>query len=175
MKMDKIAGSQNDEFYTPEYAVKPILKYVRPHSRVWCPFDTERSAFVRLLRESGHSVASSHLEDGIDFFASPTPTHDEFDYIISNPPYSKKQEVLSRLFSFQVPFAMLIGVVGLFESRQRFQMFKSNKFEIMYLDKRVSYFRSFDDAKPALNPPFSSVYVCSGVLPSQIVFEEIFK
>lgn len=28
MKMDKVAGSGNDEFYTPAYAIKPILKYV---------------------------------------------------------------------------------------------------------------------------------------------------
>ena len=25
MKMDQVASSQNDEFYTPEYAIKPIL------------------------------------------------------------------------------------------------------------------------------------------------------
>lgn len=30
MKMDKVAGSGNDEFYTPVYAVKPILKYLPP-------------------------------------------------------------------------------------------------------------------------------------------------
>lgn len=29
MKMDKVASSQNDEFYTPEYAIKPILKYIK--------------------------------------------------------------------------------------------------------------------------------------------------
>lgn len=29
MKMDKVAGSKNDEFYTPLYAITPILKYVR--------------------------------------------------------------------------------------------------------------------------------------------------
>lgn len=28
MKMDKVAGSGNDEFYTPAYAIRPILKYV---------------------------------------------------------------------------------------------------------------------------------------------------
>lgn len=28
MKMDKVAGSGNDEFYTPEYAVEPILEFV---------------------------------------------------------------------------------------------------------------------------------------------------
>lgn len=30
MKMDKVAGSGNDEFYTPEYAVTPIAKYLAP-------------------------------------------------------------------------------------------------------------------------------------------------
>lgn len=28
MKMDKVAGSGNDEFFTPRYAIEPILKYV---------------------------------------------------------------------------------------------------------------------------------------------------
>lgn len=28
MKLDKVANSQNDEFYTPVYAISPILKYV---------------------------------------------------------------------------------------------------------------------------------------------------
>ena len=34
---------------------------------------------------------------------------------------------------------------------------------------------AYEDIKPALNPPFSSVYLCSKILPSQIVFEEIKK
>lgn len=29
MKMDKIAGSGNDEFYTPQYAIEPLLKYLK--------------------------------------------------------------------------------------------------------------------------------------------------
>lgn len=38
MKMDKVAGSGNDEFYTPEYAIEPILDHVKEGSKVWCPF-----------------------------------------------------------------------------------------------------------------------------------------
>lgn len=30
MKMDKVAGSGNDEFYTPGYAIEPVMKYVTP-------------------------------------------------------------------------------------------------------------------------------------------------
>ena len=73
------------------------------------------------------------------------------------------------------PFAMLVGVVGLFESKRRFEMFRDNEFEIMYFDKRISYYQSYFDHKPTSNPPFSSVYVCRGVLPKQIVFEQIEK
>lgn len=54
-------------------------------------------------------------------------------------------------------------------------MFKNNKFEIMYFNKRIAYFKDFDEQKPSLNPPFSSVYICHNVLPRQIVFEELKK
>lgn len=84
-----------------------------------------------------------------------------------------KGEVLSRLFDIGIPFAMLVGVVGLFESQKRFEMFRDNEFEIMYFNKRIAYFKNYDEQKPSLNPPFSSVYVCHKILPKQIVFEEI--
>lgn len=70
---------------------------------------------------------------------------------------------------------MLVGVVGLFESQHRFELFKNHNFEIMYLNKRVSYFKDYAEQKPSLNPPFSSVYICNGILPKTIVFEEIIK
>lgn len=54
-------------------------------------------------------------------------------------------------------------------------MFRDNDFEIMYFDKRVSYFQNYDDQKPSLNPPFSSVYLCSGILPKRIMFEALDK
>lgn len=31
MKMDKVAGSGNDEYMTPPYAIKPILAYTPPN------------------------------------------------------------------------------------------------------------------------------------------------
>ena len=171
MKMDKVAGSGNDEFYTPSYAIEPLLKYIRKGSVVWCPFDTKDSLFVKMLTKHGCRVINTHLVNGEDFFK----LDKDCDYIISNPPYSCKGEVLSRLFELGKPFAMLVGVVGLFESQKRFDMFKNNDFEMMYFNKRVSYFKSYEDEKPALNPPFSSVYVCHNMLPKQIVFEEIDK
>lgn len=172
MKMDKVAGSGNDEFYTPLYAIKPIEKYIKPNSKIWCPFDTEDSLFVKEFRKLGHTVIATHIENGDNFFTYPVV---DCDYIISNPPYSLKTEVFEHLFKLGEPFAMLVGVVGLFESKKRFEMFRDNDFEIMYLNKRVAYFKSYEEQKPSLNPPFSSVYLCHNMLPKTIVFEEVEK
>ena len=179
MKLDEITNkalidgnlNPNDEFYTPNYAIIPLLKYLKSNSIIWCPFDTEESNFVKLLKANGHIVFNSHIETGNDFFKFEPDCN--YEYIISNPPYSIKAEVFERLFILKKPFAMLVGVVGLFESQKRFKMFKDNKFEIMYFDKRISYFKSYTDQKPSLNPPFSSVYICNNILPKQIMFEEI--
>ena len=127
---------------------------------------------MKLFRQRGYNVIATHIANGQDFFATEPP---ECDYIISNPPYSVKGDVFERLFHLNIPFAMLVGVVGLLESQKRFSMFRDHDFEIMYLNKRVSYFKSYVEQKPSLNPPFSSVYVCKGMLPKQIVFEEIIK
>lgn len=171
----EIVGSinPNDEYYTPNYAIEPLLKYLKPNSIIWCPFDTIHSNFVKMLDDAGHVVYYNHIENGDDFFKTEPPKNT--DYIISNPPYSLKAEVFERLFKLGIPFAMLVGVVGLFESKRRFDMFKNNKIEVMYFDKRISYFKSYDDQKPSLNPPFSSVYLCSNVLENVIVFENVLK
>jgi len=172
MKLDKVANSGNDEFYTPEYAIKPILKYIKEKSIIWCPFDMQESLFAKVLKKQGHTVILTHIENGQDFFNCDIP---KCDYIISNPPYSIKGEVFQRLFNINIPFAMLVGVVGLFESQKRFEMFANNEFEIMYMNRRVAYFKDYTEQKPSLNPPFSSVYVCKGMLPKQIIFESIDK
>lgn len=181
MKMDKVANSGNDEFYTPLYAITPLIKYLKDKEfrTIWCPFDTEESLFVKTLSKEGFNVINTHIEkENGDFFKlinSDFPTNNGVDAIVSNPPYSLKAEVLDSLFSSKIPFAMLLGVVGIFESQRRFDLFKNNPFEIMYMNKRVSYFMDYDEQKPSKNPPFSSVYITSNVLPSQIVFEEIDK
>ena len=173
MKMDKVAGSGNDEFFTPKFAIKPLLKYIKSNSKIWCPFDTHESNYVKLFSENGHEVVNGHINTGEDFFDYKNPL--ECDYIISNIPYSKKTEILATLFDWNIPFAVLVGVVGLFESQTRFNMFKNNEFEIMYFNKRISYMKDYISKKLEVNPPFSSVYVCHNILPQQIVFEEINK
>ena len=159
--------NKNDEYYTPEYAVYPIISRLKPMSTVWCPFDKDNSSYVKVLKEYGFNVVNGHIETGQDFFTVPVP---ECDYIISNPPFSRKVDVLDRLFDIGKPFAMLLGDGGLFGSKRKFEMFKNNKFELLIPNKRVAYIEKDSGLKNS--PPYLSIYVCSKLLDKQIVFDE---
>jgi hypothetical protein len=185
-KKEKIVNQEglivnpNDEYYTPYYAIEPIVKYLKPNSTILCPFDKDESLYVKVLKHLGFNVINSHIESGVDFFNIDKDfiKENKIDYIISNPPYSLKNEVLTHLFSLNTPFAMLMGVVGIFESDARFDLFSNNQFEVLYFNRRISYFKSYEnplDKENGFNPPFSSAYFCSNILPKQIVFEKISK
>ena len=49
------SGGSNDECYTPDYGVKPILKYIPKDAVVWCPFDTQESEFVKQIEQQNES------------------------------------------------------------------------------------------------------------------------
>lgn len=93
---------KNDEYSTPAYAVYPIAKRLRPNTIVWCPFDMKESQFVKVLSESGFEVIYGHIDTGQDFFQVDVP---KCDYVISNPPYSKKSAVINRLYEIGIPFS----------------------------------------------------------------------
>src|SRR5699024_2563954 len=141
MKPYKIIYNKNDEYYTPSYAIEPILPFIPKGSKVWCPFDTCESNYVKLLREHGCEVVHTHISLGEDFFNQEVPSGT--DFIVSNPPYSLKNEVFERLFKLEIPFAMLVGLVGIFESQLRFNLFKNNGVEVMYFNKRVAYLSEY--------------------------------
>ena len=163
--------NKNDEYYTPAYAVVPIMNKLARSSTVWCPFDTDESQYVKVLKENGFNVINTHILDGKDFFAIDVP---ECDYIISNPPYSLKGEVFKRLYEIGKPFAMLINFQGLFDHKERFELFKSHRIELMYLSPRVNYIKP-DNPDKATGVPFQSGYACSGILDSQLEFEWLSK
>lgn len=161
--------NKNDEYYTPKYAIRPLMPFLKPFKKIWCPFDMEWSNYVKMLSEE-HEVIYTHKDTGGDFFEIDVP---ECDAIISNPPYSSKTKVLEKLFEIDKPFAMLVGCLGVFESKRRYEMFSKNKFEVLNFDKRVSFIGA--DRQVKVNTPFSSIYICHNILPQQIMFREIDK
>ena len=162
--------NKNDEYYTPSYAVYPIIKYLKEGSTIWCPFVKEESNFVQVLTKEGFKVIYGHIETGQDFFKVEVP---ECDYIISNPPYSLKGEVFKRLYDIGKPFAMLINFQGIFDHKNRFEMFKNNRTEMLWLSPRVNYIKQGD--YKASGVPFQSGYLCSGIFKEQLNFEYLDK
>lgn len=162
--------SKNDEWYTPDYAVEPIMDYLMPNSKVWCPFDLEDSNFVKVLTSNGFQVTHTHIFEGKDFFETEVP---DCDYIISNPPYSKKTEVLKRLFEIDKPFAMLMNLQGIFDSKDRFEMFMSNEFEMLWLNPRVNFIKEKGSVPNGV--PFQSGYITHKLLHQKIEFKFLKK
>lgn len=86
---------QNDECMTPDYGVKPIIKYLPKNKIIWCPFDKEDSEFVKQLTAAGFKVVYSHIDNGQDFY---TYEPEEWDIIVSNPPFcfDTKTEIYTK-------------------------------------------------------------------------------
>jgi len=105
----------NDEMYTPEYAVTAILKHIINfanefefiHNRKptwWCPFDKENSPFVEWLTVLKQEVVCSHIDRGHDFFEYEPKN---WDVIISNHPFTNKRKIFERALEFNKPFALM--------------------------------------------------------------------
>lgn len=162
------ADKGNNELYTPFYAVDPILKYVPKDKIIWCPFDEEWSAFYKRLKEEGYNVVRSSLKDGQDFF---TYEPDKWDIIVSNPPFSNKDKVLERLYSFEKPFAILLPLNSL-HGKTRFKFFKQG-IQLLSFDSRISFHKPDSMDSVIKGSPFATAYFCKDLLPRDLIVEEL--
>ena len=160
--------ANTDEWYTPSWAVVPLMKYIPRNTTVWCPFDKFDSAFVQVLGANGIHAVYSHIDNGEDFFTMKVP---ECDYIVSNPPYSRRDDVLRRLFEIGKPFAMLLSSLGIGEGK-RWEMFSKNGVQFLIPNRRVNYHNGEIQNKSVA---FQSWYVCHKFLPRDIIFEQFSK
>ena len=166
----QIKHSNTDEWYTPVEPVKIIIPYLRRrgYSKILCPFDKPESNYVKVLTGEGFNVTYSHIDTGIDFFD--IDNLQEYDAVVSNPPFSKRQKILERLYVEKTPFALVMNFNGLFDSKSRWEMFRRNGVELLIPLGRMHFFNEKCDGN---SPNFQSVYVCNGMLDKQIEFTEM--
>ena len=156
---------KHDDYMTPKYAWENIKEYIPKDKVIW-------EAFY------GDGVSGSHLRDlgfqviheEIDFF-----TEDRGDMLVSNPPFSKSKEVLTRLKELGKPFIMILPsskintqyVRNLFSNTE-------DKLQIIIPRKRIHFLKQVkgvvpDDFKSACN--FDCFYYCWKLnLPRDIVW-----
>lgn len=156
-----------DEYYTPKEAVTPLLEFLDKNSVIWCPFDTKDSEYVKILSNNGNKVIFSHIEEGKDFF---NYEPEEYDLIISNPPFSCKDEVLKRLHNLNKPYAMLFPPPTL-QGQKRFQYLQDC--QALIFDKRINFYQDVEHTIRAKNVAFASIYICKNFLPKDLIFRKL--
>lgn len=113
----------------------------------------------------------SHIDNGVDFFD--IDNLQDFDAVVSNPPFSIRDKIFHRLFESRIPFALIMNSNGLFDSKARWKLFKDNSFELLIPQGRMRFFNKDIEEDSKLNHPnFQSIYVCHGILEKQIEFVE---
>lgn len=113
------------------------------------------------------NVSYGHIRTGQDFFSYSEP---QGEIVVSNPPFSKRDAIFEKLFSMNIPFALVMNFNGLFDSRKRAKLFRDNNIEILVPIGRMKFVQ--EDRGFLNSPNFQSVYVCNKLLEKQIVFDD---
>ena len=169
-------GPESDECLTPRYGVLPIVKHLkaRGYKSIWCPFDMADSQYVRVLESAGFNVLYTHLRCNQNFFAGieRSSALNTCDVIVSNIPFSIKDDILRALYKSGKPFAVLMPQNTL-QSIKRVDMYMENGLEYLGFDRRINFYTrgELDAWKPANH--FASGYFCKDVLPRSMQFEKL--
>lgn len=158
----KKAFKAQDNYPTPSILVNMLIPYLEKWERdfidkngrkpiIWLPFDTEESKYYTILKEKQFEVVRSHLNDDKDFF---TYQPEQFDIIVSNPPFSQKLAIMERIvFELKKPFVLLMNMMAInYQNIGNFFQFVGKEIQFIIPDKKVS----FDGNTSS----FCSGYVC---------------
>lgn len=123
-----------DDFQTPAHAIVPLLPYIPADWKIWeCA--SGKGNLVKALRQQGYVVTGTDILKGKDFL---TYQPENFDCIITNPPFSLKQPFLERAYELGKPFAFLLPLTT-FETAARQRLFKKHGIEVIMFDRRINF------------------------------------
>lgn len=144
-EMDKQTNS--DHVATPRYVVEDIYELidVKQFKMIWLPFNNYDSQFKLKADELKLEYLATHIFDdlGRDFLFTLPP--EGCDLMISNPPFSKQNEIITR--SFQLvddghikSFALLLPLSTL-ETKARADMYDryKEKMSIIVFKNRIKF------------------------------------
>lgn len=101
-KITDLESVRGDDYLTREEDAEIIAQHIIRPMTVWLPFNDRGNAFERVLSRHGHKVICT---DG-DFFQTDPPEGAEA--VISNPPFSRKKDILMRLSDLNLKFALIL-------------------------------------------------------------------
>lgn len=104
MARESIRG---DEYFTRDVDAETIAQHIIKPMTVWLPFNDRGGAFERVLPRHGHKVICTDT----DFFQTDPPKG--IEAVISNPPFSRKKEVVERIDHLGLKFALIMPFLWL--------------------------------------------------------------
>lgn len=124
-----------DDFQTPEIALDVLIPFLNKDWIVWeCAKGKGNLEFG--LGKKGFLVHGTDILGGVDFLKNPLPNI-KFDCIVTNPPYSLKEEFIARCYELGKPFALLMPLTAL-ESEKR-QKFWRKGIQLIIPNKRFNF------------------------------------
>jgi len=140
---------EHDDYMTPKYAWEDIQQFIPKNKIIWEAFYGDGKSGHH-LQDLGFNVI--HNQD--DFFES-----DNGDIIVSNPPFSKIKEVLTRLVQINKPFILILpsSKINTQYVRKIFKD-KEDKLQIIIPKKRIQFIK--DGIKLQNSCNFDCFYYC---------------
>lgn len=151
-----------DDYMTPKSAWENIKDYIPKNKVLWEPFygDGESGKY---LKELGFNV----IHEDIDFF-----TNNLGDIVVSNPPFTLKKEVLTRLKELDKPF-ILIMPASVMTTQYLRELYKNSNLQIIIPRKRIQFKKLLKDNtyQDENKCNFDCFYYCYNMnLPKDILF-----
>lgn len=165
---DLKANNRSDIFQTDQEDVRPLLPFLKPFKKVWEPAAGE-GQIVNFLRSQGFDVMGTDIMGGFDFLSPVSAMFAKCDVIVTNPPFTKKDEFLGRCYALEKPFALLLPITA-FDSKDRRRMFKTHGVQVLLPDRRAVFTTPSGKTGGSW---FYCAWFCQGLnLPEQLTFAE---
>ena len=141
----------SDEWYTDQKTVDFGLELLQPKRGGWimCPFDSSKSLYVQTLLAKGFNVIygiTDFLEN--DLY--------EFDYLITNPPFSVKDQVIEQVYKYGKPSLLMLPLDSLGGVKRASLYAKYGYPFVTIPTRRVAYYD--ENASLRKGAAFHSVY-----------------
>lgn len=125
-----------DACQTPAYAIDPLLPYLDRSWTIWEPAAGEGLLVDALSDSNFEMIIGSDILTGSNFFEF--EPDQEWDCIVTNPPFSLKYRWMERCYQLGKPFALLLPVETL-GAKTAQEMFREHGIEVIFMDKRINF------------------------------------
>ena len=163
MKQALIKGPKSDEYYTPMNVVEQIFEYYKPEGKILLPWDQDWSNFYKYCIEHGFDCEHNIR----DFMTADY----EFDWIISNPPYTEKDTIIERCIELDKPAVLVLPIESL-GGIKRHASYRKTKLNIFIPERRIAFIS--EDGKQTKAAAHHTIYLGINFDEQKIVLEQSF-